>query len=294
MWNNIEQIKKIIENSFNKTDVLNKLGLKNHGGNYNTLSSFIRDNKIDVNHFMPNKITKIIENNGSKLISDILIENSTYKSTNNLKRKLYKLGLKERKCELCGQTEEWQGKKMSLILDHINGDRHDNRIENLQIVCPNCNATLETHCRGMRNKGENYDLCNCGDKKQIRSSTCKKCYEEKHRIVTYNRYDICECGDKKTKGSLTCKSCNSKKRKNNINDICECGGKKDIRSLLCKLCNIEKRKNIIRRKVKRPSYIQLLEEIKELGYSATGRKYNVSDNSIRKWKKMYEKYGDNF
>jgi hypothetical protein len=35
---------------------------------------------------------------------------------------------------------------MSLILDHVNGVRDDHRIENLRIVCPNCNATLDTHC----------------------------------------------------------------------------------------------------------------------------------------------------
>lgn len=35
---------------------------------------------------------------------------------------------------------------MSLILDHINGMATDNRPENLQIVCPNCAATLDTHC----------------------------------------------------------------------------------------------------------------------------------------------------
>lgn len=46
----------------------------------------------------------------------------------------------------CGQGEEWMGKKMSLILDHINGVHDDNRIQNLRIVCPNCNATLDTHC----------------------------------------------------------------------------------------------------------------------------------------------------
>jgi hypothetical protein len=44
------------------------------------------------------------------------------------------------------------GKKMSLILDHINGVYNDNRIENLRIVCPNCNATLPTHC------GKNMNL----------------------------------------------------------------------------------------------------------------------------------------
>lgn len=48
---------------------------------------------------------------------------------------------------------------------------------------------------------------------------------------------------------------------------------------------------INQRKINRPPYDILLQEIKELGYSAIGRKYGVSDNSIRKWIKTYEKYG---
>lgn len=51
---------------------------------------------------------------------------------------------------------------MSLILDHINGIYNDNRIENLRIVCPNCNATLDTHCgkntqEKIRRKKENQE-----------------------------------------------------------------------------------------------------------------------------------------
>jgi hypothetical protein len=46
--------------------------------------------------------------------------------------KLYSEGFKERVCELCGQDETWNGKKISLILDHINGVNTDNRIENLR------------------------------------------------------------------------------------------------------------------------------------------------------------------
>jgi hypothetical protein len=82
-------------------------------------------------------------NNDKINLCDILIENSSY-SRASLKDRLYKEGLKKRECELCGQGEEWVGKKMSLILDHINGVNNDNRIENIRIVCPNCNATLDT------------------------------------------------------------------------------------------------------------------------------------------------------
>jgi very-short-patch-repair endonuclease len=49
-------------------------------------------------------------------------------------------------------------------------------------------------------------------------------------------------------------------------------------------------RSIKQRQVNRPPYNQLIQEIKDLGYSATGRKYNVSDNAIRKWVKNYEKY----
>lgn len=116
-------------------------------------------------------------------IKKILVENSEYCNRTSLKNRLYKEGIKFRKCEKCGQGEEWNGEHMSLILDHINGINNDNRLENLRILCPNCNATLNTHC------GKNKTF--------------------------------------KTK--------------------------------------------------------ILLEEIKELGYIGTGRKYGVSDNAIRKW-----------
>ena len=240
MWQNIEQVKEIIRNSKNKSEVLRKLKLKNNGGNFNTLDHFILRNSINIEHFSNiGQIGKYVKYNS---LDEVLIENSPYQSTSHLKDRLYKEGLKERKCEKCGQNELWNNEKISLILDHINGDRHDNRIENLRIVCPNCNATLETHCRGMNVKSEKYDLCNCGGKKRIESKKCFECFK-------------------------------IKKVKNEIKLVKD---KKETR------------------KITRPSYSQLLEEVKEIGYSSTGRKYSVSDNCIRKWIKMYEKYGENY
>ena len=69
----------------------------------------------------------------------------------HLKLRLYTEGVKKRKCEMCGQGELWRGSRMALILDHVNGISTDNRLMNLRIVCPNCAATLDTHC-GRKNR----------------------------------------------------------------------------------------------------------------------------------------------
>ena len=74
-------------------------------------------------------------------------------------------------------------------------------------------------------------------------------------------------------------------------NFCSCGKKILKTSLTCFECFSKLSK---KRKVNRPSYNILIEEIKKLGYSGTGKKYNVKGNSVKKWIKMYEKYGLNF
>lgn len=66
-------------------------------------------------------------------------------TTGCLKRKLIKAGLKKNECEECGLSE-WRGKPLTIQLDHIDGERHNHRWENLKMLCPNCHSQTETYC----------------------------------------------------------------------------------------------------------------------------------------------------
>lgn len=185
-----ENFEIVVKSSKTKREICEKLGLNKSGGGILTINKYIDLYKIDISHFEYKRRNQFLK----EKIENILVENSTYASTNHLKNRLYEEKLKERKCELCGQGEEWMGKHMSLILDHINGINNDNRIENLRIICPNCNATLETHCRGSKkrivpnyikhlNKFSCCNNCKIELKNKTKNNLCKNCYNIKQRKV---------------------------------------------------------------------------------------------------------------
>jgi hypothetical protein len=131
--------------STNWSEALRKLGLRAAGGNHRVLKRWAALWQIPTDHFDPH--AHVRRNLRRELIplEQVLVEHSTY-NRGSLKKRLFDSGLKERMCELCGQGEQWHGRRMSLILDHINGVHDDNRLANLRVVCPNCAATLATHC----------------------------------------------------------------------------------------------------------------------------------------------------
>lgn len=66
------------------------------------------------------------------------------------------LSIKEHRCEICGNTE-WLGEPIPLVADHINGNHEDNRVENLRLVCGNCDMKLPTYKSKNRGRGRKYD-----------------------------------------------------------------------------------------------------------------------------------------
>ena len=131
-------------------------------------------------------------------------------------RKFYKNKFPQKECSICGQSTSWNNLPLILILDHINGYNHDNRLENLRWVCPNCNSQLSTTNARNPNRSEYY----CSD-----------------------------CGKKISRNSIRCSHCNG------VNN----------------------------RTTERPTREELKKLIRTESFVSIGRKFNKSDNTIRKW-----------
>jgi DNA-binding CsgD family transcriptional regulator len=80
---------------------------------------------------------------GFRPLEEIFAAN-TRRSRGHLKLRLLRLGLKDGSCEQCG-ISEWRGRPLSVALHHVNGDRLDNRLENLELLCPNCHSQTDTY-----------------------------------------------------------------------------------------------------------------------------------------------------
>ncbi len=132
--------------------VLGLLGLAEAGGNYVQIKKYLLEYGVDTSHFQGRGWNKglVFIFNPPKSLKKILVKNSSFQSY-KLKRRLFLAGLKSEYCEECGWAVRSKDGRIPLELDHVNGDRLDNRIKNLRILCPNCHSLKLTH-RGKNSK----------------------------------------------------------------------------------------------------------------------------------------------
>jgi len=235
-WFSEEEVRAAVAESWSYAEALRRLGLRAAGGNHRTIRKYVEDVwRISVDHFDPSRPRAAAGRERALPLAAVLVEGSTY-HRGHLKRRLLEQGLKRPECEMCGQGEVWHGRRMSMVLDHINGVHDDHRLENLRILCPNCNATLDTHC-GKHKTRKHHDRA------------CPTCGETFRPSNGGQRY----CSN-------------------------SCAGRGEA----------SRRAQVLRRRIERPPYEQLVAEIEAAGYLAVGRKYGVSDNAIRKWRRAYE------
>lgn len=146
------QLKNAVKNSFSYRRVLNKLGLREAGGNYQQIKKYIKEYGLNIKHFKGRGWNAGFRGIGKPRIplEKILVKNSNFQSF-KLKRRLFAVKLKPEHCEQCGWMQRTQDGCLPLELDHINGDHQDNRLNNLRILCPNCHSLTKYH-RGRNQK----------------------------------------------------------------------------------------------------------------------------------------------
>lgn len=88
-------------------------------------------------------------------LEDILSGKWPHYSTRKLSKRLVAAGVLTNKCAACGAGDTWNNKPLTLQLDHINGVSTDHRLENLQLLCPNCHTQTETYgSKNIKSRGK--------------------------------------------------------------------------------------------------------------------------------------------
>lgn len=174
-----EALEKIVSVSMSMAELVKNLGYKTtHGKNYETVMRKLQRLNISTDHFVVQRVNKIITE------QEIFCKDSTV-SQSTVRRAYLKLPV-DYKCSECGIEGMWNGKCLSLQLDHIDGDNKNNLIENLRWLCPNCHSQTKTFA------GKNA------------TST---------QVVERKLYYCVDCGKEISRGSSRCSECSSISRR---------------------------------------------------------------------------------
>ncbi|MBR2214019.1 MAG: HNH endonuclease [Eubacterium sp.] len=168
-----EQFVELIKSSTNISEVLFKLGytVKGNSWGFSNVRRRMDDLNIPMSAFK-GKSAMLQSSREKDLTAEMLFKENCKHNRNCLRRFIIKNGLLPYKCAICG-AKEWNGKTLSLELDHINGINNDNRLENLRFLCPNCHSQTTTY--GSRNQQRNeskYEITE--DLRQLVESTYEK------------------------------------------------------------------------------------------------------------------------
>lgn len=160
-----EWLEELCAESYSLAEVLRKAGRKQAGGSQQTLKNKIAEYNIDISHFTgqnwnkgktketDKRIAQQAKNQEKYSLEEVFKKDSLI-TQHGLKGYIQRYNLIEYKCSKCGCDGHWQDGIIKLELHHKDGNNHNNEIDNLSYLCPNCHALTENF-RG-KNKHENH------------------------------------------------------------------------------------------------------------------------------------------
>ena len=165
-----EELQQIDSISRSFSQFCRNLGYKSNATKTrDTIKDRINKLGIDISHF------SMVSNGVKRTEENTFIKNSDV-CQSVLRKKYFQGNYTPYICSICGLKPFWIGKELTLILDHINGENHDDRLENLRWVCPNCNIQLETsNGRNQRVLSKKYYCVDCGKEISKGSTRCSAC-----------------------------------------------------------------------------------------------------------------------
>jgi hypothetical protein len=169
-----ERIRFAVSTSKSYSEAIRVLGFRVTGASFKAFKKRVEELKIDIRHFANNCSSRAVPLDEILTIRKRRLDRSH-------KKKIIEAGLLTQKCYSCGIGPMWNGEKLTLQIDHINGDCYDHRLENLQLLCPNCHSqTSNWGGRNIKNTEKERKRCiDCNaaiHKSSTRCGPCNRAY----------------------------------------------------------------------------------------------------------------------
>lgn len=184
-----------VKNKKSIRGVLDELNLKATGGNYDSIKKYIAELNLDTSHFT-GQIHRSPQVAWNKIPPEEVFKLSNKRLHPRQRKYIFDNNLLGDCCSKCSLSKIWQNEPIILEIDHVNGNPHDNRIENLRLLCPNCHSQTPTY-RGKNKKNNNIKN---GIIPDMRANNIKCNYKN----------NCIDCQKKVYRGATRCRDCNNK------------------------------------------------------------------------------------